>query len=132
MNEVPNDQEVADESSLLQDVELVIEAFDQLGVGAIAVAFVQTLVAKLTQIRLARFPFRCRVFRVLRFVEFQFQIAAFRNFERVRNRAQMIRKQRPHFRAGFEIQLRRVTHPPFVVHHFSGADADHDIVRLVM
>ena len=132
MNEVPNDQEVADESSLLQDVELVIEAFDQLGVGAIAVTFVQTLVAKLAQIRLARLAFWCRVFRVFRFAEFQLQIAALRDRERVCNRTRMLRKKSAHLRARFEIQLRRVTHAPLVMHHLPGADANHDIVRIVV
>ena len=44
----------------------------------------------------------------------------------------MIRKKSAHFLGAFEIKLRRVTHPPFVVHHFPGADADHDVVRFVM
>ena len=44
----------------------------------------------------------------------------------------MVREKRAHFIRRFEIEFRRVTHPPFVVHHLSRADADHDVVRVVM
>ena len=31
-----------------------------------------------------------------------------------------------------EVELRRVAHPPFVLHHLAGADTDHHIVGLVV
>ena len=134
MNEVPDDEEIADEPGLFQNIDFVVEPLDQLGVRsrALAKAIVQSLVAKLAQIHFARLAFRRRILWILRNAKLQGEIAAIRDHERVRDGLGMIRKQRPHLIGRFEIKLRRVTHPPFVVHHFPGADADHHVVRLVM
>ncbi len=37
-----------------------------------------------------------------------------------------------HFRGRFEIQLRHISHPVFVLDHFAGADAHHHVVRFVI
>src|SRR5439155_12582243 len=50
MNEIPNNEEITDEPSSLEDAELIIESLDQLCVAhrAFAVASLQALITKLT------------------------------------------------------------------------------------
>ena len=134
MDEVPDDQQITDEPGLLEHAQFVIEPLDQLRISsrALAEAIVQTLVTKLSQIRLARFAFRHRVFRIFRNAKLQREIDAIGDLERIRDRLGMVREKRPHFVRRFEIKLRRITHPPFVLHHLAGADADHHVVRLVV
>ena len=134
MNEIPDDQDVTDESGLFDHVDFVVEPFDQfrIGPGAFAIAIMQTLVTKLAQIHFTRFSLGRRIFRILRDAELEREIAAVRDDERICDGFGVIRKQSPHFVGGLEIKLRRVMHPPFIVHHLAGADANHDVMRLVM
>ena len=92
----------------------------------------QSFVAKFAQITFARLAFRRGILGIFRAPEFQFEIAALGNLQRVRDRLRMIREQSAHFVGRFEIKLGHVTHAPLVVHHLAGADADHHVVRLVM
>ena len=134
MNEVPDDQKIADESGALQNVDFVIETLDQFRIrsGALTVAIVQTFVAKLPQVRFARLPFRHRIFRIFRNAEFELEIDPVGDRDRVRDRLGMIREERPHFVSRFEVKLGRIPHPAFVVHHLAGAYTNHHIVRLVV
>ena len=63
MNEVPDDQEVADEPGLLEDADFVIEPLDQLRIrqGALPIAIAQTGGTKLAQIEFAGLAFGRRV-----------------------------------------------------------------------
>ena len=134
MNEIPDDENVTDEAGLLQNIDFIIEALDQLGIGsgAFAVALVQTFVTKFAQICFARFAFGRRILRIFRATEFQLEIAAIRNRDRVRNRLGKIRKQCAHFVRRFEIQLRHVTHATLVRDQLARADANHHVVRFVV
>src|SRR5207244_1604495 len=56
MNEIPNDQDVTDESGLFEHAQFISESVAQLVVdlGAFAVAFFESFVTKLAQIIFAR------------------------------------------------------------------------------
>ena len=134
MNEIPDDQEITDEARPSRDPEFLVQAGTKLRVRrcSLAEALAQSFSTKLAQICLARLARRRRVFGILRDPEFQLEIATLGDRERIRNRLRMFRKERAHFVGGFEIKLRHITHPPFVLHHLAGADADHDVVRFVV
>ena len=134
VNEVPDNQEVTGEPCLLEYTQFVVEPLNQVGIGfhALAEAVAQAFETKLAQVRLARLAFRCRVFRIFRNTELQFQIDPVGDLERIRDGLRMVREKSAHFVRGLEIKFRRVTHPPFVGHHLAGADADHDVVGFVV
>ena len=66
MDEVPNDEQITDESSLLQNAQLIIEPPEQLRIarGTFTVALPQAAITKLAQITFARFAGRNRILRV--------------------------------------------------------------------
>ena len=134
MDEVPNNEDVADETGLLENLDLTLQTLLNLVIAssALAVTLVQTFLAKFSQITLARFPFRHRILRIFRTAEFQIEMAAFADFERVRDCFRKIAEQFAHFLRRFEIKLRHVMHALLVLHHFAGADAKHHVVRLVI
>ena len=63
MNEIPDDQNITDESGLFDYVDFVVEPFDQfrIGAGPFAVTIVQPLITKLAQIRFAGFVLGRRI-----------------------------------------------------------------------
>ena len=135
MDEVPDDQEITDEPGLLEHVQFVIEPLDQFRIGS-------------RRVRRSDRADPCNKARAdtprafclpapdipgyFETPNSSFEIDAIGDLERIRDRLGMIRKKRAHFVRRFEIKLRRITHPPFVLHHLAGADADHHVVRLVM
>src|SRR5881396_4446440 len=110
MNEIPNNEQITDEPSSLENVELIIESLDQFCVyrRAFAVAFAQTLVTKFAQIAFTRFPSRRRILRILGTPKFKIDMATFANLQRVCNCFGKITKHLAHFARRFEIQLRHV------------------------
>ena len=78
MDEVPNDQEIADEAGFLQDAEFLVQAGEQLRVRrrAIAEAFPHAGGAKLAQILFARLACGRFVFGEFGGSKFQLEIAA--------------------------------------------------------
>jgi DNA polymerase-3 subunit alpha len=95
-------------------------------------ALPQTFVTKLAQIFFARLPRRRGILRILGAPKLEVEMASLANFERVRNRLGKIAEQLAHLGRRLEIQLRHITHPVFVLHHFARADAKHDVVRLMI
>src|SRR5207244_11139426 len=134
MNEIPNNQNVTDESGFLEYAKFVVEPLLQLIIRfrSIAEALLQTLRAKLAQKSDARCPLWHGILGVFRFPEFDFQIAPLGNFQRICDRFRKIAKDFAHFVWGFEIELRLVTHTIFVLHHFPGADTKHYVVCVVL
>src|SRR5207248_11385509 len=134
VDEIPNDQYVADESGLLEYPKFIIEALLQLTIAfrSVAVTLQQTFGAKITQIGFAGDPLWDGILRILRFSEFNLQIAALGDFQSVRDRFRKIAEDFAHFLCRFEIEFRFVTHPVFVLHHFPRADAKHYIVCVVV
>ena len=94
VNEIPNDQDVTDESGLLEHAQFVGEPLAQLVVDlrALAVTLLESFITKITQITFARLTFRNRIFRIFRFPEFNRDIAALADRQSVRNRVGMIFK----------------------------------------
>ena len=134
MNEVPNDQQIADETGFLEDAQLIIDSPDQLSIvgSAVAIPLAQALVTKLAQIFFPRFAGRSGVLRISRAAEFNVEVATLANVKRIINGLGKVAEQLAHFRWRFEIQLGHITHPSFVLHHFTRADAKHYIVRVVI
>src|SRR5439155_18607874 len=68
MDEIPNDEQITDETGFLQHPKFVIEPFKQFRVSCctLAVAFAQALITKLAQITFARFSSWNRIFRIFR------------------------------------------------------------------
>ena len=134
MDEIPNDEQITDETSFLEHTQFVIEPLEQFGVGCcpLTVAFAQALITEFAQITLARFSSRHRIFRIFRTAKLQIDTATLGDFERVRNRLGEIAEDFPHFGGRFKIQLRHIPHPVFILHHFAGTDAQHHVVRVVI
>ena len=87
MDEIPNDEQITDETSFLEHAEFVIESLKQFSVGrcALAVAFAQALITKLAQITLARFSSGHRIFRIFRTPKLKIEMTTLADFERVHN-----------------------------------------------
>ena len=99
MNEIPNNEEITDEPSPLENAELIIKSLDQLCITgrAFAVSLAQAFVTKLAQIAFARFPSRRRILRVLGTPKFEIDMATFADFQRVCNGFRKIAKHLAHF-----------------------------------
>src|SRR3954470_15465851 len=134
MNEVPDDQDVADKTGLLQHAEFVIETSLQLLIRSrpLAITLNESFVAKIPNVLLATLPFRRRILGILRFVELEIQMTALRDSQSIRNRFGKIAKQFAHLLRRFEIELRLVAHPLLVRDHFTGANAKHDVMSVVI
>ena len=134
MNEIPNDEQITDKPRLLENAEFIVYPFKQFGIGRgpFAVAFAQALVTKLAQITFARFSSRHRVLWIFRTPKFKVEMATLGDFERVADRLGEIVEDFAHFGGRFEIQLRHITHAVFVLDHFASADAQHDVVGIVI
>ena len=99
MNEIPNNEQIADEPSPLENAELIIEPLDQLWVARrpFAVALAQTLVTKFAQITFALLSSRHRIFRILGTAKFEIDMATFADFQGVCNGFGKIAKHLAHF-----------------------------------
>src|SRR4030095_6191526 len=105
MNEVPNNEQIADETRLFENAQLVVETPKQFWIvrRAFAVAATQTVVTKLAQISFARFSRRRRILRILGAPKLEVEMTAFANFQCVRNCFRKIAEQLTHLGRGFEI-----------------------------
>src|SRR5205807_8885181 len=68
MDEIPNDEQITDETRFREHAEFVIESLKQFSVGRcpLAVAFAQALITKLKKLNLARFSGGLWLFRIFR------------------------------------------------------------------
>ena len=73
-----------------------------------------------------------RVVRVLRFAELDLEIAPLGDGQCIGDCLGIITEEFRHLRGRFEVKLRHVAHPFLIGHVRARADADEDIVRLVM
>src|SRR5207244_10788970 len=114
-----------DESGLLEYPKFIIEALLQLRIAfrSVAVTLEQTFRAKITQIAFAGDPLWDGILRILRFSEFNLQIAALGDFQSVRDRFRKIAEDFAHFLCRFEIEFRFVTHMVLVLQLFPFSDA---------
>src|SRR5262249_27145751 len=98
MNEIPDDEEITDETRFFQNAQFILEATGQLRIsrGAFAIPRPQTFVAKLTQIAFARFSGQDWILRVFRTPKFKNEMAAFANMQRVRDRLRKFAEHLPH------------------------------------
>ena len=92
MDEIPDDQNVADKAGFLENAQFIVEPLQKLIVdpGAVAVTLLQAFRAKLAKVTFARKSFRRRILRVFRVPEFDLQIAALRDLQSSRNRFRKI------------------------------------------
>ena len=99
MNEVPNNEKIADESGLLENVDFVVEPSTQfLIVGSpFAVTLVQTFVTKLPRVGFARLARRRRVFGIFRAPEFELEMTTAGNLKGISNGVRKISKDLAHF-----------------------------------
>ena len=134
IDEIPHDQEIVHEALRLQQCQLPLQPLADHRVlrRPRAIALAQTGVHDLPQVAILRQPRGRRVVGILRHAEFDLHIAPLRDRQRVGHRLGVLAEQRRHFRRRFEIQLRRVFHPPLIGHVRARADADHHVVRLVV
>ena len=115
---IPHDQNVLNESHLLDDAKLVfhilvdcITLFLRVGI-IVRIFFLESLVAQcLQKLIRRRIPFRHFVFRDLVITKFNRYMAAIRNLLRVVDRFLRIRKKRPHLVLALDIEL-----PAFIAH----------------
>src|SRR5262249_32181533 len=98
MNEVPNDEEITDETGFFQNAQFILEPTGQLWTArcASAVARAQAFMAKLAQISFARFPGGDGILRIFRAPEFKIKIAAPANLQRVVDCLGKIAEHLPH------------------------------------
>src|SRR5206468_9178021 len=98
MNEIPNNEQIADEAGFFENAQLVIESSNQLRIArrAFAVALSQSVVTQLAQIFFARFPGRRRKLRIFGEPKLEIEVTALANFERVSNRFGKIAEQLAH------------------------------------
>ena len=100
MDEIPDDQNVADETGALEHAQLVGEPFAQLFIAAsaLAVTLLQTFVTKIAKIAFAGLAVRDRIFRIFRLAELDRNITALTDGKGVVDRLRQIFKQLAHFR----------------------------------
>src|SRR4029434_1243415 len=98
MNEIPNNEQIADESRFLENAQFVFQPSNQIWIirSAFAVALPQALVTKFAQIFFTRFPGRGRILRILGAPKLKIEVTAFANFDRVRNSFRKIAEQLTH------------------------------------
>src|SRR5262249_10819068 len=100
MNEIPNNEQIADETGFFENAQLIIEATDQFRIvrRAFAITLSQTVVTKIAQIFFARFPWRRGILRIFGMPKLEIEVTAFANFKRIRNRFGKIAEQLAHLR----------------------------------
>src|SRR5690349_2895157 len=98
MDEVPDDQEIADKSGLLDHLELLRQARAQLGIvrRPLPITLTQTGFTKLPQKAAPRLAKGRFVFREFRSAKIEFQVAAFRDRNRVADCLRVLAEERPH------------------------------------
>src|SRR5262249_11994906 len=98
MNEVPNNEQIADEARLFENAQLVFEPLGQLWIvyRTFAVTFSQTIVAKFAQIFFARFAGRSRILGILGASKLKIEGTAFASCECARNRFWKISRHLAH------------------------------------
>ena len=131
VDEVPDDEKVAGETELFEDAELVVQTLAQ-SRRPVAVAALETFLAKLAQVTLARPALRGMENRKARLAEFHADLAALGNARRVGQRLRMVAENLGHLLRRLEVKLRQVTQPPLVGHVGPRADADHHVMRFVV
>src|SRR5215472_5027396 len=134
MNEIPNDQDVTNEPGFLEDAEFISESLAQLLVirCTLAVTLREAFIAKIAQVSFALLAGRHWIFRIFRTAKLDRDIAAFADRQGVVDRLWKSAKNLAHFGRRLEVELRRVTHPAFVLDPFAGADAKHHVMRVVV
>ena len=133
VDEIPDDQEIIDEALLLQDEELALQPLAKLGrIGAGAVTPVHPLLAEAAEVIILGKAIRGIVVRVFWLAEFEFQIAALRDAQRIIQSLGMRGKECAHLGGAFKIKLGHVTHPALIRDIRARPDADHHVMRLVM
>ncbi len=100
VNEVPNDQDVANESGFLQHAQLVSQSLPQLIVDlrALAITFFESLVTEIAQICFAGLSRGNRILRIFRAAELDRDVAALPDRERIADCLRKIFEQLTHFR----------------------------------
>src|ERR1700741_1642611 len=98
MNEIPNNEQIADEAGFFKNAQLIIEPSNQLCIvrRAFTVALSQTVVTKIAQIFFARFSWRHGILWIFGTPKLEIEITAFANLERIRNRFGKIAEQLAH------------------------------------
>jgi hypothetical protein len=137
LNEVCGDEEVGRKAQLVDDVHLVLQPLLHLRLAGacFAIAAHQAVLADLHQVLFARaavWGAELRVFLRRGGVEFDRNIAPFRNFQGSIARTGDVCKQLAHLLGRFEVDFRSVAHPILVNEEVSGADADHHVVCLMI
>ena len=129
MNEIPHNQEVIDESHLLDHVQLVFQTL--LLVRRVAVMAVKPLHTQLVQVLLRRISLGHRVYRQVVFSEFKFYIALIRNDLCVFQHLRMIREQLPHLLLALEVKLLSLKpHAVGIVNAMTGLNAHQDVLQV--
>ena len=138
LDEVPNDQEVRREVFVLQQTQFHLHALVDDVIIQSAIPTVTTLksqhrlVTKVFVALTAVGRVKLRVALNTRRVEMDFEITALSDFQGGITGLRHLREKRAHLLRRFEIDLRRVGHAVLIMHVRIRADADHDIVTLVI
>ncbi len=111
---IPYNQKILHIPHIFDHGKLIFQAFVQLFCHQ-GIPLVQPFVTELFQIFISGIPFRHRKIRQLCVPEFNLHMTAVGNFLCILHGFQRIRKQRSHFRFGFDIILSSlITHPVFI------------------
>ena len=128
-HEVGYDEEIVGKAHFLDHVLLVFQLAPEFVI--IAVPGLVALVAQLFQIGKAVIPLRQLEFRQVVLAEGKFKVAHLRDLLGVFQCALVALEQRRHLLLAAEVEvLRLIAHPVFIVHRFSGLDAQQDVVGL--
>ena len=133
-DEIPDDEKVAGEAGFLDDGKFVVEALSEFGLGvhARAVAFEESLAAEVAEVLFAGAGVGGIEAGVFGNIEFHFEIAALCDSQRVVAGFGKFGEEGAHFFGGFEIQLGAVAKPSLIDDIGICADADEDIMGLVV
>ena len=127
---VPDDQEVAGEAHLVDDVELEAQPLLGLGTPDLAVAAIETLAAEPLQVRAGRLARRHRKAREPGIAQRQLEAtAATGHLERGRQRLRIVGQRTQHLLGGLEVELLRVELEPLRVRQdVAGLDGQERLV----